>query len=100
MGAVVIIPSMSLDGIATLPEFGTAAIYAATPAISAGAGHNQGFVSQQCGGLFGAWGTGTTGRAADAVIADNAGTCLVCKCTLNHTNYGFPHYHKSCVTTS
>merc|ERR1711994_907923 len=81
--AVVIIPHMSLDGISTLPMYGT--IAAAAAATSAGASTNQAFVNRQCGGLFGAWGTSIAGQANGAGF----GQCLVSR--VQPFTVGFSH---------
>jgi len=85
--AVVIIPHMSLDGISTLPMYGT--IAAAAAATSAGASTNQAFVNRQCGGLFGAWGTTATGQVNAAAIATGVGQCLVSR--VQPFTVGFSH---------
>merc|ERR1711974_288362 len=66
LNAVVIIPSMSHDGIGTLPLYGvgTHGVQTAT---------HQGFVSQQCGSKFGEYGIGASGTASGTAT----GTCLV-----------------------
>ena len=93
LAAVVVIPSMSFDGISTLPMVGVVGVYNLAAAnTGAAAANSQGFVSQQCGGMFGAWGTHTSatvlGRVNFPAIATNVKMqCLVCKYTLNHTTW-------------
>ena len=102
ISTVLTIPSMSYDGISTLPQIGDSANVAiatkgdySTGAIAstmALASSSQAFVSQQCGGLFGAWGTHATiamfGRIHNPDTVPSTVQCLVCKCiTLLHVNH-------------
>ena len=90
---VLTIPSMSYDGIQPLPLIGLTAeastgIAAAIDNAGANTATSQAFVSQHCGGLFGAWGTHTYhptavalfGREHAASTASTIAQCLVCKC--------------------
>ena len=95
--AVIVIPSMSYDGISTLPLTGdinaghpSTQVAGETAALVA---TSQAFVSTQCGGLFGAYGTNVPvllaatpsvlGRVATfPATSTRTRECLVCKCTL------------------
>ena len=99
--AVIVIPGMSHDGRSSLPITGEAAVIASSIANSASGSTSQAFVSAQCGGLFGAYGTyvpNAIAASASTVFgrlvvtpgtASRSPECLVCKCTLNITINGF-----------
>ena len=106
--AVIVIPGMSHDGRSSLPITGEAAVIASSIANSASGSTSQAFVSAQCGGLFGAYGTyvpNAIAASASTVFgrlvvtpgtASRSPECLVCKCTLNITINGF---HKGFISS-
>ena len=110
--AVIVIPGMSHDGVSALPITGEAAVIASSIANSASASTSQAFVSTQCGGLFGAYGTHIPAAiAANPTIlfgrlvvtpatASRSPECLVCKSTLNHTINKFHNYYEFDVIAS